>query len=125
MVHPGDERHLAGVFASRGCVRPRGTWTRHGSAGSPGTRPAPSSTTGRGHRRRAPSASAPRAVFAPGVLSPVVIAERDHPRGVFLDRDPPKPFHVHTVLRTPHGNDWPGAGPAVAGGGGAGGGPRR
>ena len=27
-------------------------------------------------------------------------------RGVFLDYDTPKPFHVHTVLRTPHGNDY-------------------
>jgi hypothetical protein len=40
------------------------------------------------------------------VQSPVVIAELDHHGGVFLDYDTPKPFHVHTVLRTPHGNDY-------------------
>ena len=32
--------------------------------------------------------------------------ELDHHCGVFLDYDTPKPFHVHTVLRTPHGNDY-------------------
>ena len=63
---------------------------------------------------------APSDVFYHRVRSPVVIAERDHHRGVFLDRDTPKPFHVHTVLRTPHGNDWPGVGPAMAGARGTG-----
>jgi hypothetical protein len=38
--------------------------------------------------------------------SPVLIAELDHHCGVFLDYDTPKPFNVHTVLRTPHGNDY-------------------
>ncbi len=33
-------------------------------------------------------------------------AELDHHCGVFLDYDTPKPFHIHTVLRTPHGNDY-------------------
>ncbi|GHB59035.1 hypothetical protein GCM10010306_060670 [Streptomyces umbrinus] len=37
--------------------------------------------------------------------SPVLIAELDHHCGVFLDYDTPKPFHIHAVLRTPHGND--------------------
>jgi hypothetical protein len=49
----------------------------------------------------------------------VLIAELDHHCGVFLDYDTPKTFHIHTVLRTPHGNDygrawvrqWQGAGP--------------
>jgi hypothetical protein len=40
------------------------------------------------------------------VQSPVVIAELDHHCGVFLDYRTPQPFHVHTVLRTPHGNDY-------------------
>jgi hypothetical protein len=39
-------------------------------------------------------------------LPPVLIAELDHHCGVFLDYDTPKPFHIHTVLRTPHGNDY-------------------
>ena len=49
---------------------------------------------------------APGDVFYYRVQSPVVIAELDHHCGVFLDYDTPKPFHVHTVLRTPHGNDY-------------------
>jgi hypothetical protein len=36
----------------------------------------------------------------------VLIAELDHHCGVFLDYDTPKTFHIHTVLRTPHGNDY-------------------
>lgn len=48
----------------------------------------------------------PDDVFYYRVQSPVVIAELDHHCGVFLDYDSPKPFHVHTVLRTPHGNDY-------------------
>ncbi|MCX4460261.1 DUF3500 domain-containing protein [Streptomyces sp. NBC_01728] len=45
-------------------------------------------------------------VFYYRVQSPVLIAELDHHCGVFLDYDTPKPFHIHTVLRTPHGNDY-------------------
>lgn len=40
------------------------------------------------------------------VQSPVVIAELDHHCGVFLSNDAPKPFHIHTVMRTPNGNDY-------------------
>ncbi len=50
--------------------------------------------------------SAPGDVFYYRLQSPVLIAELDHHCGVFLDYDTPKPFHVHTVLRTPHGNDY-------------------
>ncbi|MCW2697928.1 MAG: hypothetical protein JWR62_3013 [Modestobacter sp.] len=45
-------------------------------------------------------------VFYYRVQSPVLVAELDHHCGVFLDYDTPKPFHIHTVLRTPHGNDY-------------------
>jgi hypothetical protein len=48
----------------------------------------------------------PDDVFYLRIQSPVVIAELDHHCGVFLDYDTPQPFHVHTVLRTPHGNDY-------------------
>ena len=48
----------------------------------------------------------PGDVFYYRLQSPVVIAELDHHCGVFLDYDTPQPFHVHTVLRTPHGNDY-------------------
>ena len=38
--------------------------------------------------------------------SPVVILELDHHTGVFLSNDEPAPFHMHTVVRTPNGNDY-------------------
>lgn len=45
-------------------------------------------------------------VFYYRIQSPVIIAELDHHCGVFLNNTTPKPFHIHTVLRTPHGNDY-------------------
>ncbi|MGY3379983.1 hypothetical protein ACVWYS_001940 [Arthrobacter sp. TE12231] len=38
--------------------------------------------------------------------SPVLIMELDHHTGVFLSNDTPAPFHMHTVMRTPNGNDY-------------------
>ncbi|MHC6591251.1 DUF3500 domain-containing protein [Arthrobacter sp. C152] len=38
--------------------------------------------------------------------SPVVVLELDHHTGVFLSNDEPAPFHMHTVVRTPNGNDY-------------------
>ncbi|MGM7774627.1 DUF3500 domain-containing protein [Arthrobacter sp. KNU-44] len=40
------------------------------------------------------------------IQSPVVILELDHHTGVFLSNDTPAPFHMHTVVRTPNGNDY-------------------
>ncbi|MFJ4029576.1 DUF3500 domain-containing protein [Paenarthrobacter sp. NPDC089989] len=40
------------------------------------------------------------------IQSPVVILELDHHTGVFLDNDTPAPFHMHTIVRTPNGNDY-------------------
>lgn len=40
------------------------------------------------------------------IQSPVVILELDHHTGVFLSNDTPAPFHIHTVVRTPNGNDY-------------------
>lgn len=48
----------------------------------------------------------PGDVFYYRLQSPVLVAELDHHCGVFLDYDSPQPFHVHTVMRTPHGNDY-------------------
>ena len=48
----------------------------------------------------------PGDVFYYRIQSPVIIAELDHHCGVFLNYDTPQPFHIHTVLRTPHGNDY-------------------
>jgi hypothetical protein len=38
--------------------------------------------------------------------SPVVLIEFDHHSGIFLANREPQRFHVHTVVRTPHGRDF-------------------
>lgn len=40
------------------------------------------------------------------VQNPVIIVELDHHCGVFLSNEVPQPFHIHTVMRTPNGNDY-------------------
>jgi hypothetical protein len=40
------------------------------------------------------------------IQSPVVIIEFDHHKPVFLGGDKPTKKHVHTVIRTPNGNDY-------------------
>ncbi len=40
------------------------------------------------------------------VQSPVVMLEFDHHCGVFLTNESPEKFHVHTIVRTPNGNDY-------------------
>jgi Protein of unknown function (DUF3500) len=40
------------------------------------------------------------------VHSPVILAEYDNHPGIFLDFDLPEASHVHTVVRTPNGNDY-------------------
>ena len=40
------------------------------------------------------------------VHSPVVIIEFDHQRGIAFDNDQPSRNHIHTVVRTPNGNDY-------------------
>lgn len=40
------------------------------------------------------------------IHSPVLLAEYDNHPGIFLDFDQPDPCHVHTVVRTPNGNDY-------------------
>jgi Protein of unknown function (DUF3500) len=124
-VHPGDERHLAGAFQDNRVIPLEGV--RLGDAGPPprelalrivesfvsllpsGPRAARmreveehldetwlSWIGGHGHGD----------VFYFRLQSPVLIAELDHHCGVFLDYDTPQPFHIHTVLRTPNGNDY-------------------
>jgi hypothetical protein len=48
----------------------------------------------------------PESPFYFRIHSPVVLAEYDNHPGIFLDFDEPEPFHVHTVVRTPNGNDY-------------------
>jgi hypothetical protein len=47
-----------------------------------------------------------QSVFYYRVHSPVVLIEFDHQRGIALDNDEPSRHHVHTVVRTPNGNDY-------------------
>ncbi|MEO5317534.1 DUF3500 domain-containing protein [Arthrobacter sp. CC3] len=47
-----------------------------------------------------------QAAFYFRLQSPVVVMELDHHTGVFLSNEEPAPFHMHTVLRTPNGNDY-------------------
>jgi hypothetical protein len=45
-------------------------------------------------------------VFYYRVQSPVILIEFDHLRGIAFDNDEPSRLHVHTVVRTPNGNDY-------------------
>jgi hypothetical protein len=45
-------------------------------------------------------------VFYYRIHSPVILIEFDHQRGVALDSDVPTRDHIHTVVRTPNGNDY-------------------
>jgi hypothetical protein len=124
-VHPGDERHLAGAFQDNRVIPFEGI--RVGDLGAAArqrvldvvatfVRLLPEGP--RAARLREVEehleetwfswigGHEPGDVFYYRVQSPVLIAELDHHCGVFLDYDTPKPFHVHTVLRTPHGNDY-------------------
>jgi hypothetical protein len=40
------------------------------------------------------------------IQSPVILVEFDHHAGVWLKNDRPATFHVHTIMRTPNGNDY-------------------
>jgi hypothetical protein len=40
------------------------------------------------------------------IQSPVVMVEFDHHSGVFLTNELPAKFHIHTIVRTPNGNDY-------------------
>jgi hypothetical protein len=45
-------------------------------------------------------------VFYYRVHSPVLLVEFDHQAGLALDNDQPSRNHIHTVVRTPNGNDY-------------------
>ncbi len=45
-------------------------------------------------------------VFYYRLHSPVVLIEFDHQRGIVYDNDEPTRRHIHTVVRTPNGNDY-------------------
>ena len=47
-----------------------------------------------------------QSVFYYRLHSPVILVEFDHQRGIALDNDQPSRTHIHTVVRTPNGNDY-------------------
>jgi hypothetical protein len=47
-----------------------------------------------------------RSPFYYRVLSPVILIEFDHVAGIVYDNDTPSRDHIHTVVRTPNGNDY-------------------
>ena len=40
------------------------------------------------------------------IQSPVILVEFDHQSGIMFDNDKPSRDHIHTVVRTPNGNDY-------------------
>ncbi len=50
--------------------------------------------------------SGPDAAFYYRIHSPVVLIKFDHLAGVAFDNDQPTRRHIHTVVRTPNGNDY-------------------
>jgi hypothetical protein len=124
-VHPGDERHLAGAFQDNRVIPVEGIRVAEMPAEAQRAALRIAETFvgllpegPRAARMREIEAhldetwfswiggSQPGDVFYYRLQSPVLIAELDHHCGVFLDYDVPQPFHIHTVLRTPHGNDY-------------------
>jgi hypothetical protein len=124
-VHPGDERHLAGAFQDNRVIPFEGVRV----ADMPAEAQEKARQIAEAFVRLLPEGprrarmreieahlgetwfswiggAQPGDVFYYRLQSPVVIAELDHHCGVFLDYDTPQPFHIHTVLRTPHGNDY-------------------
>lgn len=45
-------------------------------------------------------------IFYYRIHSPVILIEFDHNRGIAYDNDLPSQNHIHTVVRTPNGNDY-------------------
>lgn len=124
-VHPGDERHLAGAFQDNRVIPVEGIQLAEMPASArdlawrlveefvdllPRGPRAARMRELREHEHETTfswiGGTRPGDVFYFRLQSPVVIAELDHHCGVFLDYDTPKPFHIHTVMRTPHGNDY-------------------
>ncbi|WP_116453664.1 DUF3500 domain-containing protein [Blastococcus litoris] len=124
-VHPGDERHLAGAFQDNRVIPVEGVRVADMPVDAQRAALAIAASFARllpeGPRRARMreieahldetwfcwiGGSQPGDVFYYRLQSPVLVAELDHHCGVFLDYDTPQPFHVHTVLRTPHGNDY-------------------
>lgn len=124
-VHPGDERHLGGAFQDNRVIPYEGVRVSELSDAATALvlqiverfvavlPDGPRAARLREVREHLDDTwfswiggHEPGDVFYYRIQSPVIMAELDHHCGVFLDYRTPKTFHIHTVLRTPHGNDY-------------------
>ena len=124
-IHPGDERHLGGCFQDNRVIPYEGIPVAGMPAGARALLDAvvedfiaylPDGP--RAARRREIQDHYGETFFSwiggweggdafyLRLQSPVVVLELDHHTGVFLSNDEPAPFHMHTVVRTPNGNDY-------------------
>ncbi|MCD4851880.1 DUF3500 domain-containing protein [Arthrobacter sp. AK01] len=124
-LHPGDERHLAGCFQDNRVIPYEGILVSTVPAAALAVLDKivedsiaylPAGPRSARHREIREHYSDTWFSWIGGwqgeeafyfrIQSPVVILELDHHSGVFLDNDQPAPFHMHTVVRTPNGNDY-------------------
>jgi hypothetical protein len=124
-VHPGDERHLAGAFQDNRVIPLEGV--RVGEMdGTCQSIVIELVADFLAYLPQGPAAARLREIEAhlddtwfswiggwgPGdpfylrLQSDVVVLELDHHCGVFLSNSEPAEFHIHTVMRTPNGNDY-------------------
>ena len=124
-LHPGDERHLAGCFQDNRVIPYEGIRVAEMPADARRLLDAVVDDF-IGYLPDGPRAARRREIqehygeshfswiggwegdeaFYFRLQSPVVVLELDHHTGVFLSNDQPAPFHMHTVVRTPNGNDY-------------------
>jgi len=124
-VDPGDERHLGGAFQDNRVIPYEGVEVRTLSETSKGILlelVAESLSHWPDGPRRARlrqvrehldetwldwiGGTGPQDPFYYRIQSPVALFELDHHCGVFLNNRLPAVFHIHTVERTPNGNDY-------------------
>ncbi|MBH0083770.1 DUF3500 domain-containing protein [Salinibacterium sp. SWN167] len=124
-IHPGDERHLAGAFQDNRVIPYEGVCVSElGSDARDRLREFVREfidylPEGPARARQLEieahfdetwiswiGGTGPEDVFYIRVQSPVVILELDHHCGVFLSNTEPAGFHIHTIVRTPNGNDY-------------------
>jgi hypothetical protein len=124
-IHPGDERHLAGAFQDNRVIPYEGVLVSElpEQAGrlvdelvADFVALLPDGPAAARRREVAEHRSETWFSWIGGwegdepfyfrIQSPVAVFELDHHTGVFLTNDVPMGFHVHTVMRTPNGNDY-------------------
>ncbi|TPV53501.1 DUF3500 domain-containing protein [Pseudarthrobacter phenanthrenivorans] len=124
-IHPGDERHLAGAFQDNRVIPYEGIRVRDMNEQARRLVDAIIADftaylpDGLAAARRREIAShydetwfswiggyGPADPFYYRLQSPVLVLELDHHCGVFLNNKEPAPFHIHTLMRTPNGNDY-------------------